>query len=401
MNFPLNDSHKQWHTLCHGVATALVLMIGVSAQAQASTILAPVKDNQITRCKGSGYDTNFGGLDSLWIRTGDGNWSNYPEPKTVRSILQFDLGGITTPVLEATLGLYYYQKWSATNGADPPADRTYEVRRLLCDWDEGEGKKRKNQGGPDYTTLGSSWKNHHNDGTPQPWDAASYTHIDDTSSLPEGHTDPPDWYPQAHFGGGDFPYTDYDGADHWGGDEVWAEAEVPEDYGWIEWDVTDLARAWHDGSIENHGLVIRDRDELWHRPPVYDSIYGEFQYGNWHGWGAYFHSKEYEEDESLRPYLKIVVAPPGDANLDGHVDDQDASILAAHWQQPGAWADGDFNGDSVVDDRDASILAAHWQAVAEEGRPAAPVPEPSTWILLAAALTGVASLRRRWRAERD
>ena len=52
----------------------------------------------------------------------------------------------------------------------------------------------------------------------------------------------------------------------------------------------------------------------------------------------------------------------GDANGDYVVDDQDASILGAHWQrQAGAtWADGDFNADGKVDDRDAAIMAAHW-----------------------------------------
>jgi hypothetical protein len=51
----------------------------------------------------------------------------------------------------------------------------------------------------------------------------------------------------------------------------------------------------------------------------------------------------------------------GDANLDGVVDDKDASILGRHWQmlQGATWLDGDFNGDHNVNDADAAIFAAH------------------------------------------
>jgi hypothetical protein len=72
----------------------------------------------------------------------------------------------------------------------------------------------------------------------------------------------------------------------------------------------------------------------------------------------------------------------GDANLDGRVDDLDATLLAQHWHQSNmGWADGDFNADGRVDDRDASLLAAHWQ----EGvtAPSGSVPEPTTLVLLA------------------
>ena len=62
--------------------------------------------------------------------------------------------------------------------------------------------------------------------------------------------------------------------------------------------------------------------------------------------------------------VTVLVDPglPGDANGDGVVDDADASILGAHWQQMGGatWHDGDFNGDFNVTDADAAILAGHW-----------------------------------------
>ena len=82
----------------------------------------------------------------------------------------------------------------------------------------------------------------------------------------------------------------------------------------------------------------------------------------------------------------------GDANGDGLVDDDDLSILLAHWTgatgTDGRWATGDFNGNGAVSDPDLSILLANWTG------PGA-VPEPATLALVAAG--GVLALRRqRW-----
>jgi hypothetical protein len=91
------------------------------------------------------------------------------------------------------------------------------------------------------------------------------------------------------------------------------------------------------------------------------------------------------------------VPMPGDANVDGIVDEQDASILGAYWlRQTGAiWAMGDFNRDAKVDDRDAAILAAHW--LATWPTETAPTPEPSTLALLAAGLAVLWMKRRKTR----
>ena len=66
-----------------------------------------------------------------------------------------------------------------------------------------------------------------------------------------------------------------------------------------------------------------------------------------------------------KPSLNMTGAPaplPGDANLDGKVDNTDARTLVANWKtkNKAAWEDGDFNGDGLVNDADVAILARHW-----------------------------------------
>jgi predicted phosphodiesterase len=84
----------------------------------------------------------------------------------------------------------------------------------------------------------------------------------------------------------------------------------------------------------------------------------------------------------------------GDANKDGIVNEEDASIMAAHWQQTGMdWEHGDFNDDGVVDEDDASIMASHWQETAEWAH--ASVPEPSSVVLLLGGMVSLLLVARR------
>ena len=83
----------------------------------------------------------------------------------------------------------------------------------------------------------------------------------------------------------------------------------------------------------------------------------------------------------------------GDANMDGIVNDIDASILSANWNQShAAWTQGDFNDNGYVDAADAAIMAANWLRTAMPTTPTSgvsslAVPEPATALLL---LTGLA-----------
>ena len=83
-------------------------------------------------------------------------------------------------------------------------------------------------------------------------------------------------------------------------------------------------------------------------------------------------------------YIFNSVRPiPGDANGDGQVDEEDATILAGNWHQMNGatWKMGDFNGDEKVDDIDATLLAANWLRGHEQTT--ASVPEsPTSNILL-------------------
>ena len=57
----------------------------------------------------------------------------------------------------------------------------------------------------------------------------------------------------------------------------------------------------------------------------------------------------------------ILVARPGDINLDGSVDAFDAALLFASWGGAGgSWASGDHNFDGLVDALDAGVLFAFW-----------------------------------------
>jgi len=88
---------------------------------------------------------------------------------------------------------------------------------------------------------------------------------------------------------------------------------------------------------------------------------------------------------------------PGDANVDGVVDENDARALASNWGQPGGWRQGDFNHDFLVGPADAAILAANWGYETEQGGQSTGVPEPGSVTLFLWLAVGVllSTLRRR------
>jgi hypothetical protein len=94
---------------------------------------------------------------------------------------------------------------------------------------------------------------------------------------------------------------------------------------------------------------------------------------------------------------RLGIHPPGDADGNNLVDEDDAATLAAHWGQSGDWADGDFDGDGLIGPADAAIMAANWGHGSTESTS---VPEPGALVALP-GMTGLALLRRgRRRLER-
>lgn len=95
-------------------------------------------------------------------------------------------------------------------------------------------------------------------------------------------------------------------------------------------------------------------------------------------------------------YYAVPEPIPGDADLDGDVDDIDLALLLNGWGRSGmCWGDGDLTGEGDVDDTDLSLLLTNWgSSVAVTA-----VPEPAFAMLLAAGLPWVvqwhAGKRRR------
>jgi hypothetical protein len=97
-------------------------------------------------------------------------------------------------------------------------------------------------------------------------------------------------------------------------------------------------------------------------------------------------------DDPLGQAVTVVATYPGDFNLDGVVDAQDAAIWGANVFSGSTWAQGDANGDGVVDGLDRDLMLANANRPALNIAPMShmtAVPEPTTLGLLAAALLGL------------
>ena len=113
--------------------------------------------------------------------------------------------------------------------------------------------------------------------------------------------------------------------------------------------------------------------------------------------GGYDNNCSFALDDGAKMYAdNFVLAPepvtPGDANLDGVVDDADLSLLLANWSQDvtgepdGGWGKGEFDASAPVQDADLSLLLANWTG-------SGAIPEPASLSLL--AVGAVALIRRR------
>ncbi|MBN2023226.1 MAG: right-handed parallel beta-helix repeat-containing protein [Pirellulales bacterium] len=94
-------------------------------------------------------------------------------------------------------------------------------------------------------------------------------------------------------------------------------------------------------------------------------------------------TSEFSNVEEIAPPM------PGDANLNGNVDGEDAAVLAAHWLWTSnvGWTEADFNLDGTVDDLDLAILAANWTPDIPE--PPGSDPDPLQVTSVSVANSGV------------
>jgi len=90
--------------------------------------------------------------------------------------------------------------------------------------------------------------------------------------------------------------------------------------------------------------------------------------------------------------------PPGDANSNGFVDDDDLAVLLSNWESdPGTittWELGDFTADTDVDDDDLAVLLGNWTG-SPPGGAAVPEPVSAALLLIGAPLAALRRRRRR------
>jgi hypothetical protein len=86
--------------------------------------------------------------------------------------------------------------------------------------------------------------------------------------------------------------------------------------------------------------------------------------------------------------------PPGDANNDGLIDEEDLALVLANWGVGTTYATGDFNGDETVDGTDLNLLLGIAPDLASGVFQTSSVPEPSALVLALVGMLGLSCCRR-------
>jgi hypothetical protein len=97
--------------------------------------------------------------------------------------------------------------------------------------------------------------------------------------------------------------------------------------------------------------------------------------------------------------VSLLVAMPGDTDLNKAVEFEDLNNLLTNYGLSGftgivQWNAGDFNDDHAVTFDDLNTLLSNYGLQAPLAAAAAPVPEPSTLVLVVIGLVGIGTARR-------
>jgi hypothetical protein len=96
------------------------------------------------------------------------------------------------------------------------------------------------------------------------------------------------------------------------------------------------------------------------------------------------------------PLMRWKTWLPGDANLDGLIDNADAGILLGNWGDTTLGIDGgDFNLDGSTNAADGGILFENWTFLPSASLRAVAAPEPSSMWIAVSGLCGLLAARRR------
>jgi len=96
------------------------------------------------------------------------------------------------------------------------------------------------------------------------------------------------------------------------------------------------------------------------------------------------------------PLMRWKTWLPGDANLDGLIDNADAGILLGNWGDTTLGIDGgDFNSDGITNAMDGGILFENWTLQQSASLRTVAAPEPSSMWITISGLCGLLVARRR------
>ncbi len=211
----------------------------------------------------------------------------------------------------------------------------------------------------------------------------------------------------------DYGETIYDTVEFAGLDPPTNEREdlFPEE--WILWDITELAQAWYDGSIENNGVAIHgtrnyggEGAELFPQFRTQDSADEEFYpkltitFGQGDPLAPLDDGTLTDLSERAEYVHNVLGTWIGDSTLDGEFSSGDlVSVFSIGHYEDGvagnsSWVTGDWNGDKEFDSSD--FVVAFSDGGYEQGpRPANAVPEPLGVTVIWAAVIGLAMILRK------